>query len=137
MARFQPGKSGNPAGRPRKSSDGPDKIRQALLGDAPEILEALVTQAKTGDTQAAKLILDRCLPPLRPRDSAVSLDLPVDDLAQAARAILSAVAAGTVTIGEANGLAGVLATTAKAVEVSELIARIEALEEASTRGNRT
>lgn len=134
MAKFQPGKSGNPGGRPRKTRSGADKIRQALLGDAPEILAALAAQAKQGDPQAAKLILDRCIPPMRPTDNPVSVPIPVANLADAAKAILLAASTGQVTITEAQGLASVLASTAKAIEIDELVKRIDA-REAATHGN--
>ena len=129
MAKFQPGQTGNPKGRPRKKKSGPDPIRQALLGEAPEILAALTAQAKQGDAQAAKLILDRCLPPMRPTDNPVCVPIPVANLADAAQAILLAASTGQITITEAQGLASVLASAAKAVEVDELVKRIERLEQ--------
>ena len=46
---FKPGRSGNPAGRPRKPRTGPDKLRQDLLRQAPEILAKLVELALVGD----------------------------------------------------------------------------------------
>lgn len=67
--RWLPGRSANPKGRPPGSGK-IAKFRQALIAEVPEIIAALGKEAKAGDAQAAKLLLERVLPPLR--------DLPVD-----------------------------------------------------------
>lgn len=63
--KFQPGKTGNPNGRPKKLPDldlllaevlgvGSDGIEEASL-----ILEALRKEAKKGDVRAAEMLFDR------------------------------------------------------------------------------
>ena len=56
---FQPGQSGNPAGRPKGSVN-----RQlAMLREAVEqVLPLVLQRALDGDTEAQKLILERGLP---------------------------------------------------------------------------
>lgn len=56
---FQPGQSGNPAGRPKGSCN-----RQlAMLRDAVEkVLPLVVERAMNGDEEAQKLILEKGLP---------------------------------------------------------------------------
>ena len=132
---FQKGVSGNPKGRPPRPKTGPDKLRSDLLRQAPEILAALVAQAKSGDPQAAKLVLDRCLPALRPTDRPVALPLPdgTADLGEAANAVLGALATGTLTIDQASGMASVLTALTRVREATELEQRIAALEAASNR----
>jgi len=129
---FEKGRSGNPSGRPRSARlPGPDQLRADLLRDeVPAILAALVTQARGGDAQAARLILDRCLPALRPQDPPAPLPPGVDlsDLAGAPAAVLEALSAGTIGTDQAGALAGVLAALVKVRESVELEKRIEALE---------
>ena len=62
MARWKPGQSGNPRGRPkRKDFDG--DLRAALRKNRGarnrELVEALIAKAKTGDVPALKLIAER------------------------------------------------------------------------------
>ncbi len=67
MARFQKGLSGNPRGRPRGTSK-TEKLRHAIEAHVPEIIAAMVEKAREGDTAAAKLLIDRVVPTLRPTD---------------------------------------------------------------------
>ena len=67
---FNKGQSGNPKGRPKGTSQAA-KLRQAIEGDLSDIITALVESAKAGDTSAAKLLLDRAIPALRPQQQAV------------------------------------------------------------------
>lgn len=68
--RFQPGKSGNPAGRPKGSKNKTTLIKQAIEGemverladDAMSVLEVTIQKAKEGDTGCIKLLLERLLP---------------------------------------------------------------------------
>ena len=109
-------------------------MRASLAGDVPEILAGLVMAAKGGDVQAARLILERILPPVKAIEQAVTLQLPHDGtLTAKAAAVLSAAAAGDLAPGQAAQLIAALGTLAKISEVDELAARIEKLEHA--RGN--
>ena len=67
--RFQPGQSGNPAGRPKGVPSKVVEYRALLNPEVPEILKVVVGKAKDGDLSAAKLILDRVYPV---RDAAMS-----------------------------------------------------------------
>ena len=70
-----PGQSGNPAGR-RPGTGEVSKLRVALGERVPEVLEAMVQRAIQGDVGAARLILERVVPPLKGREQAVVLALP-------------------------------------------------------------
>ena len=112
--KFQKGQSGNPAGRkPGPSKIG--KIRQGLEAHLPEILEALIAGAKAGDPQAAKLLLDRVLPSLKP-ETRQSAPMPTDP-----DGILQAVAAGAIGIDSAVAAMNLAAQRLKIFEAQELI----------------
>ena len=128
VGKWKPGVSGNPKGRPPGQSE-ITRIRASLAGDVPEILARLMTAAKAGDVQAARLILERILPPVKAIEQAVELQLPNDGtLTAKASAVLSAAAAGELAPGQAAQLIAALGTLAKISEVDELAARITALE---------
>jgi hypothetical protein len=130
---WQPGQTGNPKGRPPGQSE-ITRLRASLAGDVPEILAGLVLAAKGGDVQAARLILERILPPVKAIEQAVELQLPADGtLTAKASAVLSAAAAGDLAPGQAAQLIAALGTLAKIHEVDELAARITILEAARAK----
>lgn len=125
---FKPGQSGNPAGRkPGAVGTKNTKLREQIAAAVPEIIEKLQEQAKQGDTAAAKILLDRTIPTLKPSDQPVALPIG-GDLGMAARAVLDAMMNGAVTPDQAASVAAVLASIARVKEVTELEGRIAALE---------
>ena len=86
--------------------------------------------AKSGDVQAARLILERILPPVKAIEQAVELQLPADGtLTAQGRAVLSAVAGGDLAPSQGAALLGAIGTLARVTEIDELTARIAALEQ--------
>jgi len=93
----------------------------------PEILAQLVEQAKAGDVAAAKVLLDRVCPPLKPQ--ALPVSLPVNgSLAEQGGEIIRATLAGQIPPDIGSQLITALAAQSKIIEVDELTKRIEALE---------
>ena len=137
MARFKKGESGNPSGRPVGSTCSSTRLRQAIGEAMPDVIDGLILAAKAGDTGAAKLLLDRALPALRPVDTPVPLALGDDttDLAGASQAVLRGLAQGALSVDQAHGLAGVLGALVKVREATELEARITRLEESANARN--
>ena len=128
ISRWKPGQTGNPKGRPPGQSE-ITRLRASLAGDVPEILAGLVLAAKGGDVQAARLILERILPPVKAIEQAVELQLPADGtLTAQGRAVLSAVAGGDLAPSQGAALLGAIGTLARVNEIDELTARIAALE---------
>ena len=74
-----------------------------MQADAEAIVKAVLNSAKGGDMTAARIVLDRIAPARR--DNPVSFELPkiesAADAVAAQSAILSAVANGEITPGEA------------------------------------
>lgn len=129
MGRFRKGVSGNPAGRPRGTGEAA-KLRAAIQNDLPEIIASLVQAARAGDVAAARLLLDRTLPALRPESMPVALpELGVGTLVQRAEAAIAAAGNGELAPDTAATLVAAIGGLAKLQELSELVARIEKLEE--------
>jgi len=96
----------------------------------PLILEQLVTAAKGGDVQAARLILERVLPPLKGIEQAVALQWPADGtLTAQGRAVLSAVAVGDLAPGQGAQLLAAIGSLARVTEIDEFETRLTKLEE--------
>lgn len=72
---WKPGESGNPKGKPPGSGE-VQKLRTAIATHVPEIIERLVTAAKSGDIQAARLLLERVLPPVKAIEQTEPVNLP-------------------------------------------------------------
>jgi hypothetical protein len=127
---FSPGVSGNPKGRPKGSRNKTTLIAEALRsGEAEALTRKIVERAMHGDAVALRICLDRLLP--RRRDRCVEFELPelaAGDVAEAARAVLAACAAGTLSPREATDVMGLVATHVRALEVSELRAKRTELE---------
>lgn len=126
--KWKAGESGNPKGRPVGTSD-VGKLRAAIADQLPEIIVQLVSKAKEGDTQAARLLLERVLPPMKAIESMVQLQIPEGrGLTEQGQAIVSAVAAGVIAPGQGAALLTGLGSLSRLKEIDELEARILALE---------
>lgn len=124
---WKPGQSGNPKGRSPGSGE-VAKIRAAIAAEVPAILKTLVEQALAGDTQAARLLLERTVPALKPAEQAQAIALPDGSLTEQGRAILAAVAAAELAPGQGAALLSAIGSLARVAEIDELAQRIEALE---------
>jgi hypothetical protein len=126
------GSSGNPAGKPKGTRNKATLLAVAVLEQDVEAIAKVVTAAaKGGDLQAARLVLERLVPPTRERP--VSMTLPdtstTDGICNAQEAILSAVAAGELLPTEGTVLSNIVEQRRKAIETQELEQRIAALED--------
>lgn len=116
--KFAPGKSGNPAGRPKSESA---QVRAKLQAHGAEVAAVVLEQALSGDMHAAKLILDRIAPPLRACSEPVHVAIPEGaTIVQTAQAVLSAAAAGQLPPDTAVQLIGAVADLGRIVEVETL-----------------
>ena len=104
---FQPGQSGNPAGRPRGSRNKRTILAEKMLDDhAADVTQAAIDLAKGGNGPALRMCLDRIAPPMRHR--LLDFDLPAlvtaDDAVVAANVIVQGAAQGELTVHEAGAL---------------------------------
>lgn len=126
--KWKPGQSGNPRGRvPGSAKVAP--MREAIAQHVPGIVAKLLAQALEGDTQAARLLLERVLPPLKPQEQVQPLTLPDGSLTDQGRAVLAAVAAGELAPATGAALVAAVGQLARVVEIDELQRRIERLED--------
>lgn len=125
--RWKAGESGNPNGRPPGTGE-VAKLRASIAKHVPEIIGQLMGAAKGGDVQAARLLLERVLPPTKPTELAVPLALPDGSLTDQGRAVLSAVSMGDLAPGQGAQLLAAIGALARVAEIDELTERIEKLE---------
>ena len=130
-ARFQPGQSGNPNGRPQGSRNKATLAIESLMeGEGEAITRKAIEKALEGDMAAIRLCLERLCPPRK--DNPVSFELaPInsaDDALKALAAVLDSVAQSGMTPEEAKGVAGLIETYRRTMETTELERRIAALE---------
>ena len=132
---FQKGRSGNPLGRPQGCRNKASILLGELIdGEGNAIVKAMIDAAKSGDTGAGRCLIDRLVPPRK--DRSVSLDLPAltsaADAPKVVGAIIAAAASGEVTPAEAADLTTLVDRYVRAAEVSDLEARVRALETKGT-----
>lgn len=126
--KWKAGESGNPKGRPPGVGE-VTKLRNSISEHLPEIITQLVIKAKEGDAQAARLLLERVLPPIKAAEQAVNLSIPQgESITAQGVAIVQAVADGTLAPGQGAALLTGLGSLARIKEIDELTARITALE---------
>ena len=77
---WQKGKSGNPRGRPRKSQKTMAQLRGQISEHLPAVIEVLADAAKEGDVQAARILVERCVPSMRAIDQNVNVNEAVRSL---------------------------------------------------------
>ncbi len=128
---FKPGNAGGP-GRPRGVRNKATTVLEKMMtDDGADVVRAVIERAKDGEVQAARIVLDRILPIRRGR--AVEIDLPVlktaGDVVAGIGAVAQAMAEGEITPEEAQVMASVIEVQRKAIETTEIEARLDALEE--------
>lgn len=132
MNRWQPGQSGNPNRRPPGTGE-IAKLRASIAERVPDILAKLNELATAGDVQAARLLLERALPPAKAVELPVELALPEGRLSEQARQVLAAAAGRALPPDQAASLIAALAAVARITETDELRDRIERLEAVAER----
>lgn len=127
VGRFAAGNSGRPSGARNKATMA---ALELMDGEAEALSRKAVELALAGDTVALRLCLERVAPPRK--DGPVSFALPsmngAKDAAVAAGAVLQAVSAGDLTPAEGARVMGLIDSYRRTLEVSELEARVAALE---------
>ena len=71
---WKQGQSGNPKGRPRKSQKSMAQLRSQISEHLPDVIEVLANAAKDGDVQAARILVERCVPSMRALDQNINVN---------------------------------------------------------------
>lgn len=134
--RFKPGQSGNPNGRPKGSRHRVTLLAEQMVdGAASEVVAKVIDFAKQGDPASCKLLLDRILPVRKDRPTPFALPSieSAKDLPAAMASITKAVAEGELTLSEAAEAARLMENYVRAIEVTDIAQRLDALERDRTR----
>jgi hypothetical protein len=130
--RFQPGQSGNPAGKPPGARHKTTKAMEELLdGEAENITRRAIEFAMSGDPAALRLCMERLLPARKSKP--VRIDLPKietpADVANALSLVVAAVADGSLDPDDAETLARIVEVKRRSLETVEHEERLKKLEE--------
>jgi len=134
--RFEPGRSGNPAGRPKGARGHATLVADAMLEERVKaVVDNLIDRALAGSIPATRLALDRLS--LSPPDR-IALDLPTlrssSDVVDASAALVAAVAAGEVAPRAAKEMMAVLRAHLAMLKAAASDAPDQAQVEAASEG---
>ena len=123
---FSTGNFGRPKGSRNKATIA---IESLLQGQAEALTQTAVKKALEGDSMALRLCMERIAP--APKDQPVSFSLPkmhnALDASEAAR-VLTAVSEGELTPIEATRVMGLIDSSRRTLELTEIEERLQALE---------
>jgi hypothetical protein len=126
--RWLPGRSANPKGKPPDSGM-VGTLRKAIRERLPSIVAKLADQAEAGDVQAARVLVERVLPPVRAESREIVVEVLADDLTARAKGLIDAALAGKIPPNVAAELIQAIGATAKVAELVEFEQRLRRLEE--------
>ena len=117
---FPKGKSGNPSGKPKGVRHQSSLLAEQLLAsEVQDICQTVSTEAKAGNMQAIKIVLDRLLPPRK--DNPIHIELPKieesRDVLKAIGCITQAVGDGEISPAEGEALARIVDIHTKALRL--------------------
>ena len=139
QGKYKKGCSGNPKGKPKGARNKSTLAAEALLeGSLEKICKKVEEEALNGNMQAAKMILERFLPPRK--DRAIEIELPpietFEDVLDTVGFIVNAVGTGKITPSEGELLVRTIESYAKALEIFEFESRLKTVEENLKNGGK-
>ena len=128
---FKKGQSGNPAGMRPGTKHKATQLAEAIMEEGlRNVVDKVVAEARAGNMNAAKLILERIAPVRKGRP--IEIDLPrvqtTADVLEAQSGIVEAVAAGRLTPEEGEIVSGIVDAKRRAIETADIERRLAALE---------
>ena len=130
---WQPGQSGNPAGKKPGTRNRKRIAADRLLAEASEDLtRQAIAMALKGDTGMLKVCLDRLVPVARKAERYIKFKLPsiarAEDLVQAVSAVTTAVSERRLALDDLAPLISLFEVQVEAIKLSDHEDRIAALE---------
>ena len=129
---FAAGNPGRPAGARHRVTRA---VEDLLDGEAEALTRKAVDMALAGDTTALRLCIERIAPTRK--DAPVRFALPTvtdaKDASGLAKSVLASVAGGELTPAEGSAVMALVDGVRRTMELTEIEARLSALEEARTR----
>jgi hypothetical protein len=132
--RGRPFQNGNP-GRKPGSKNRTTLVAAALLeSEAEELVRKAVELAKAGDVVMLKFVLGRILP----RERLIKLNLPrmefADDAVEALGSVMRAVSNGRISPSEGAALATLINSHQRAIDMADVVKRLDSLEAQTNEG---
>lgn len=130
--KFKRGRSGNPSGRPKGSKNKSTLLAEKIIeNDLEAVCKKAVSEAKKGNIQAIKIILERVLPPKKDRPINIAIpDIKTSaDILESINSLTQAVANGEITPSEGEAFARILDSNTRAFEIHDIEKRLKAIEE--------
>jgi hypothetical protein len=128
--KFAPGNKASRGKLPGERNRATLMAERLMSADAEAIVKKVVAAAKAGEPWAAKLVIERIIPPAR--DRATPFDLPPiagpGDLPRAVQAVLDAASKGDLSIEDGERIVSLIGGLRQAFEASDLAAKLDAMQ---------
>jgi hypothetical protein len=135
--RGRPFANGNPGRKPGSRNRASVVVAALVEGEGEELARTAVRLAMAGDVVMLKFLLGRLLP----RERSIRLELPTmefaDDAVEAHAAIVRAVSDGLISPSEAAVLAALMTSYGRAIDLADVVKRLDALEAQIKGGSRS
>jgi hypothetical protein len=135
---WAPGQSGNPAGLKPGTLGRGGELRKLMADDGESVVRVVIAKAQAGNLEAARLVLDRIAPPMRPEGRRVSFRFDMNaSFTVQAQQVANAVALGELCVEDGALLIQALTNAAGLKAVDELEQRLRDLEGRATKAARS
>lgn len=135
MPKFEKGQSGNPAGKKPGTPNKRTQLSNVLNSHAEDLVKKAIEMALDGDVNALRLCMERLIPKATSQPIQFEIEMGKNDnLSVLGRKIVNSVGKGELTPDEGQKLFGMLDKQRNLIELTDIIKKIEEIEEAMKIG---